>query len=115
MSLFRRNTTPAVTVADLAATMARKPGTLVVDVRETHEYATGHVPGALCMPLGTVPARHHELPRDRTVHLICQAGSRSAQAATWLAKQGYEVVNVVGGTGAWIRCGHPVRTGSRAR
>ena len=115
MSLFRRTTIPAVTVADLAKTMSAKPGTVVVDVREPHEYAAGHVPGALSMPLATVPARHNELPRDRTVHLICQAGMRSAQAARWLAKQGYQVANVVGGTGVWIGNGNPVRTGSRSR
>lgn len=113
MSLFRR--IPTVTVTDLAATMAAQPGTVVVDVREPHEYATGHVPGALSMPLGTVPVRHHELPRGRTVHLICQAGGRSAQAARWLSKQGYEVANVTGGTGGWIGSGHPVRTGNRSR
>jgi rhodanese-related sulfurtransferase len=115
VSLFRRNTTPTVTVADLAATMAAQPGTVVVDVREPHEYITGHVPGALSMPLATVPLRHEELPRDRTLHLICQAGGRSAQAASWLAKQGYQVVNVAGGTGAWVGNGHPVRMGRRPR
>ena len=114
MSLFRRTTVPTVTVADLAKTMAEKPGTVVVDVREPHEYAGGHVPGALSMPLGTVRARHEELSRDRTVHLICQTGVRSAQAARWLAKQGYEVANVAGGTGVWIGSGHPVRTGNRS-
>jgi rhodanese-related sulfurtransferase len=110
VSLFRRITIPTVTVEELAKTIAAKSGTLVVDVREPHEYAAGHVPGALSMPLGTVPARHQELPRDRTVHLICQAGGRSAQAARWLAKHGYEVANVAGGTGGWIGSGHPVRT-----
>jgi len=115
VSLFRRNTTPSVTVSDLAVTMDAQPGTVVVDVREPHEYITGHVPGALSMPLATVPLRHQELPRDRTLHLICQAGGRSAQAAAWLAKQGYQVVNVAGGTGAWVGKGHPVRMGRRPR
>lgn len=115
MSLFRRHRIPTVAVADLAASLAAQPTTLVVDVREPHEYATGHVPGALSMPLATVPVRHHELPRDRTVHLICQAGGRSAQAATWLAGQGYQVANVTGGTGAWISQGHGVVAGNRPR
>jgi rhodanese-related sulfurtransferase len=114
VSLFRRNTTPSITVAQLAAALDEQPGMLVVDVREPHEYAAGHVPGALSMPLATVPVRHQELPRDRAVHVICQAGGRSAQAAGWLAKQGYQVVNVSGGTGAWINQGHRVVAGTRA-
>ena len=115
MSLFRRNSIPTVAVADLAASLATRPDALVVDVREPQEYASGHVPGAVSMPLSTVPVRHHELPRDLTVHLICQAGGRSAQAAAWLAKQGYRVANVTGGTGAWIGQGHRVVTGMRPR
>jgi rhodanese-related sulfurtransferase len=113
MSLFGRASVPSVTVTELAATVAGEPRTLVVDVREPHEYVAGHLPGALSMPLATVPVRHQELPRDRTVYLICQAGGRSGQAANWLAKQGYEVVNVAGGTGAWIDAGNRVVPGSR--
>ena len=115
MSLFRRTSIPTVAVTDLAASLAARPDALVVDVREPDEYAAGHVPGAVSMPLSTVPVRHHELPRDRTVHLICQAGGRSAQAATWLAKQGYQVANVTGGPGAWVSQGNRVVTGTQAR
>jgi rhodanese-related sulfurtransferase len=112
---FRRNNIPNIAIADFAATLAAEPDTLVVDVREPHEYAAGHVPGALSMPLTTIPGRHHELPRDQTVHLICQAGGRSARAAAWLSGQGFRVANVTGGTGAWIGRGHRVVTGTRPR
>ena len=53
---------------------------LVVDVREAREYRPGHVPGAQNMPLSVLPARLPELPKDRPVYVICQAGGRSAQA-----------------------------------
>jgi rhodanese-related sulfurtransferase len=113
MSLFPHASFPSVTVAELAGTVAGEPDTLVVDVREPYEYVAGHLPGAVSMPLATVPVRHQELPRDRTVYLICQAGGRSGQAAMWLAKQGYQVANVDGGTGAWIDAGNRVVPGNR--
>ena len=99
---------PSVTVAELAVIIAADPSTPVVDVRETDEYAAGHLPSAVSMPLSIVPVRHAELPRDRTVYVVCQAGGRSARACGWLAEQGYDVVNVEGGTGDWISAGHPV-------
>lgn len=98
-----------VTVAELKSAM--KDEALVVDVREPNEYAAGHVPGALLLPLAMVPLRHSELPKGETVYLICQTGGRSFTAATWLAQQGYDVRNVTGGTSDWIANGFPVETG----
>lgn len=98
-----------VTVSELKAAM--KDQAVVVDVREPNEYAAGHVPGAVLMPLATVPLRHSELPRDETLYLICQTGGRSFTAATWLAQQGYDVRNVTGGTSDWIANGYPVENG----
>ena len=97
-----------VTVAELAAILAADPTTPVVDVRNPDEYAAGHVPGAVLMPLHTVPVRVQDLPRNRPVYLVCHSGGRSAQAAARLTQQGYDVVNVVGGTGAWAASGYPV-------
>lgn len=98
-----------VTVAELKAAMDEHA--YVVDVREPNEYDAGHVPGAVLMPLATVPIRHSELPRDRTVYLVCQTGGRSFTAATWLAQQGYDVRNVTGGTSDWVSHGFPVENG----
>ncbi len=99
---------PSVSVADLAAIVAADGTTPVLDVREPYEFASGHVPTAEPMPMSTVPSRLGEIPRDRTVYLICQSGGRSGQAVAWLNQQGYDTVNVEGGTGAWILSGHPV-------
>jgi rhodanese-related sulfurtransferase len=84
---------------------------VVVDVREPAEYDAGHVPGSVLMPLATVPVRHHELPRDHTIYLVCQTGGRSFTAATWLSQQGYDVRNVSGGVTDWIGQGYPVTRG----
>lgn len=86
----------------------------VVDVREPGEYMSGHVPGAQSMPLATVPVRMNELDRSQTHYVICQAGGRSAQACQFLKAQGYDVVNVEGGTGDWIYAGFTATTGMDA-
>lgn len=97
-----------VTVTELAAILAEDPSTPVVDVRNPDEYAAGHVPGAVLIPMHTVPVRLQEIPRDRTVYLVCAVGGRSGQVAAWLEPQGYDVVNVLGGTQAWAMSGHPL-------
>ncbi len=81
---------------------------LVVDVREPWEYAEGHVPGALPMPLATVPQRAGELPVERPIYLVCAVGGRSGQAAAYLSRLGLDAVNVEGGTEGWIAAGYPV-------
>jgi rhodanese-related sulfurtransferase len=106
--VFSRPSIPAVGVAELAALLAADPSTPVVDVREPDEYAAGHVPSAVLMPLHTVPVRHTEIPRDRTVYVVCAVGGRSGQAVAWLNEQGYDTVNVDGGTREWVMAGHPV-------
>jgi rhodanese-related sulfurtransferase len=106
--VFSRPSVPAISVGELAALLAADPATPVVDVREPDEYAAGHVPSASLMPLHTVPLRHEELPRDRTIYVVCAVGGRSGQAVAWLNEQGYDAVNVEGGTRDWVMSGHPV-------
>ena len=106
--MFSRPSIPEVSVADVHALLAAEPSTLVVDVREPEEYAAGHVPDAVAMPLQTVPLRHGELPRDRTVYVVCAVGGRSGQAVAWLNAQGYDAVNVAGGPHDWVAAGSPV-------
>jgi len=91
---------------------ALRSGGPVIDVRESGEYAEGHVPTARLMPLGVVPVRAHELPNDQPVHVVCASGGRSAQAADVLRRAGIDARSVVGGTTAWIRSGRPVETGA---
>lgn len=99
-----------VTVDELD--VARKAGATVVDVRESDEYAAGHVPGAQLLPLSVLPVRMQDLPRSEPVFVVCQSGGRSAQAAQLLGQAGLDVRNVVGGTSAWVSSGRPVETGA---
>ena len=87
---------------------ALEGGAAVVDVRETAEYARAHVPGTVSIPMGRLTSRLAELDRSVPVHLICATGNRSGAMADFLAAQGFDAVNVVGGVAAWARSGRPI-------
>ena len=76
---------------------------VILDVREQHEYDSGHISGALCLPvesIGTeVPA---ELPdKDAEILIYCRSGRRSAEAARKLIKLGYTNICDFGGIQDW--------------
>ncbi len=98
-----------IDVAQLEQALAE--GAQLVDVREPREYAQAHAPGAVLIPMGQLPGRLQELDRARPVHLICASGNRSGVMAEVLVAAGHDAVNVVGGTGAWLRSGRPVHSG----
>ncbi|AEB11116.1 rhodanese-like domain-containing protein [Marinithermus hydrothermalis] len=85
-----------------------REGAVVVDVREPFEYAMGHLPGALNIPLGQLPNRLEELPKDRRILLVCASGNRSSAACELLLEHGFageRIGNLEGGTYAWITAG----------
>jgi rhodanese-related sulfurtransferase len=91
------------------ASRRQAAGALLIDVREPAEWQQGHAPGATLIPLGTLPSRLAEVPRDRDVLLICRSGNRSGSAQRQLQQLGYQrVVNVAGGMTAWSSAGLPV-------
>jgi len=75
----------------------RPPDVLLLDVREAHEFAAGHVPGALNIPLTELRRRLDELPRDREIWLHCVVGQRAYYATRALAQRGHRVRNLSGG------------------
>ncbi len=92
-------------------------GGFLVDVRETDEYLSGHVPGAISVPLSELSGRVDECrhPDGGTTIMICKVGGRSANACAHLAGLGFDVVNVSGGTMAWLMSGRDVVEGSQPR
>ena len=90
-------------------------GATLIDVRMPDEYVAAHVPGAVLVPLPEVPERLGDVPDDSTAYVICKVGGRSMKACEFLASQGYEVVNVAGGTDAWIESGRPTVAGPEPR
>jgi rhodanese-related sulfurtransferase len=72
----------------------------VVDVREPHEFAAGHIPDAVNLPLSRFDAR--ELPTGKSVVLICQAGGRSRNALNQARAAGRDdVKHYAGGMSQW--------------
>jgi rhodanese-related sulfurtransferase len=91
----------------------RQAGALVLDVREPSEWAAGHIEGATLIPLGELPSRLAELPKDRTIVVVCRSGNRSAQGRDILRGAGFpSVTSMESGMNDWTAAGLPVVTGS---
>ena len=75
-------------------------GAQIVDVRTPEEFAQGHVPGSLNIPLDQLQARLAEIDRDGPVLLCCASGGRSGMARQFLEREGFQqAVNA----GPWTR------------
>ena len=84
---------------------------LLLDVRTPEEFAKGHVPGALNIPVDQLTARTQELAahRDGDVVVYCERGGRAAKAATVLREAGFlNVLHLEGDMSAWRADGRPV-------
>jgi rhodanese-related sulfurtransferase/TusA-related sulfurtransferase len=74
----------------------------VLDVREPAEYAFGHIPGAINIPLNELEERFEELNQNDEIHVICRSGNRSDFAAQQLTEKGFKnVKNVIPGMKDW--------------
>ncbi|MBZ0299906.1 MAG: rhodanese-like domain-containing protein [Anaerolineae bacterium] len=82
---------------------------LLLDVRESWEYALGHMPDAVNIPLNDLPDHLEELPRDQPIVVVCEHGIRSVYGAQYLAQVGFEgIYNLLGGTSEWRARGLPL-------
>jgi rhodanese-related sulfurtransferase len=106
-------TVQEIDVDQLAERLAS--GGRVVDVREPDEYEEGHVPGAVLVPLGTVADHVDAFTGAGPTYVICKSGGRSMRACELLTGHdpGLELVNVAGGTMAWIASGRDVVEGDQ--
>lgn len=104
---------PVVRVDNITVDVLKNelPEWSVIDVREPYEHRSGVIPGALKIPLGQLTHKADELDRNRRYAIVCASGNRSQSAAAFLADQGYQVANVVGGMSLWLGGGHPVERG----
>lgn len=90
---------------------------VIIDVREPDEYQSGHLPGAVNIPLSEFESRFVEVPSHGTVHMVCRSGARSGRACDFLSEQsshaGVELINIGGGTMGWVTEGREVVTGDQ--
>ena len=92
-------------------------GTVVIDVRRDDEWVTGHVAGAIHIPVDDLADRLDQIPSDKKVLFICATGVRSGLACEMAAALGYDsenLINIEDGTPAWIAGGHPTSYGDEA-
>ena len=74
----------------------------LLDVREQHEFDFCHIENSYLMPMQTVPSKMAELPKDKTIVVICHHGMRSQQVANFLIQKGFNnIANLDGGVAAW--------------
>jgi len=96
------NNDTEIDVRELKRKMDAKENFFLLDVREPNEYQIGKIPGSTLIPLGEVPQRYQEIPKDREVVVHCKMGGRSAKAAAFLRQQGFKnVKNLKGGILDW--------------
>jgi rhodanese-related sulfurtransferase len=99
-----------ITVDELAELL--DAGARLIDVRQPHEFEEARVPGAVLVPLASVPDHVDAFRGDGPAYVICRSGGRSLRACEFLAEQGVEAVNVAGGTLAWLESGREHATGT---
>lgn len=106
----RRRQDGGMTAPDVPVLLPREVDgqDLLLDVREPQEWACGHAPQAVHVPLHDVPAAAARLPRDRRVAVVCRVGGRSWSAAAYLRSVGVDAHNVDGGMVAWAAGGLPL-------
>lgn len=99
---------PELTAHELEA-MLRQNAAVVVDVREVDEFAAGHIPGAINMPLSTFQPSQLPNPAGKKLVLACLGGKRSAMALDKCGVAQAEVdTHLAGGFGAWQSAGLPI-------
>ncbi|AXX27440.1 Rhodanese-related sulfurtransferase [Actinosynnema pretiosum subsp. pretiosum] len=81
---------------------------MLLDVREVDEWAAGHAPGAVHIPMSELAGRLGEVPEADVVYVVCRMGGRSARVTEYLNANGWDAVNVDGGMQTWSTQGRPM-------
>lgn len=81
---------------------------VLIDVRTPEEFASGHIAGAVNIPIDTLSGRLSEVPNDAPVVVYCRTGNRSAQAAQILKDADYSTIYDLGGVVGWTQAGLPL-------
>ena len=79
----------------------QESGAAIVDVRKPSEYSSGHIQGAVNIPLDSISKIKNKIGKDTDVIVYCLSGARSGRAARQLKSLGYKKVHDLGGIGRW--------------
>ena len=91
-----------ISVRELARKRSSGEEFVLLDVREEDELAVAALDGVLHVPMGQIPARLSEIPREQEIVVMCHGGVRSDSVAHYLRAQGFaRVLNLAGGIDAW--------------
>ena len=90
-------------------------GAQLVDVRSSSEFASGHIPGAVNIPMDQIEARLEDLLPGAPLVLVCQSGKRARMTAGLLEPCERLTTVLEGGTSAWIQAGLPIVTSVKTR
>ncbi len=103
-----------ISISELRQMMSQGEPVVLIDVRSPGEFASGHVPEAINIPLEQVSARLSDLP-NKPVAILCQSGRRAGMACEVLSDRRDDLMIVEGGTQAWVKAGYGTvsTTGSR--
>jgi rhodanese-related sulfurtransferase len=103
-------TVPELRPAELVAELARRAGPVLLDVRTPGEFASGHIAGAVNVPVTSLSGRIPSLglPSGRLVVAICLSAHRSPPAVRLLRRAGVDARQLAGGMIAWRQAGLPL-------
>jgi rhodanese-related sulfurtransferase len=104
-----------VTVSELAQWHDAPPDSQWIDVRSPGEYASGHIPGAVNIPMEQVEARLDDLLPGVPIVLVCEAGKRARMVAGLIESCRKDVTVLDGGTSAWSAAGLPLVASVKSR
>lgn len=94
MFFFRKNS-----INDAVEECRNTPGAVLMDVREADEFLSGHIPGAINVPLSAVS--EVTLPKDKPLFVYCLRGTRSRRAVGFLKRMGYQNAKSIGGIASY--------------
>lgn len=100
LDFLKRSSQKVVNVNDMETLLGSVE---LIDIREPYEYKNGSLRTAKNIPMGQLletPDKY--MKKEKTYYIMCQSGGRSSRACSYLAKQGFEVVNVAGGMGSYV-------------
>jgi rhodanese-related sulfurtransferase len=94
-----RNSLKSVDVNEMDSLLGKVE---LIDIREPYEYKGGHLPTAKNIPMDTILEQPEKyLDKSKEYHIICQSGARSSRTCSILKENGFNIINIAGGTGRY--------------